>query len=233
MSDLFIGAYWGPREESTAQCASRLDMCLTSLALGSKLFRFWYKRGKSKPEALIHPIDSERLTSLVASGKRTRDSDNSNIECLGYRIGIWNGENEDLSASLSITCGMHARTPHLSNAVVLNLPSELGDSTYREVSLQALTSIISSWEPDWAAVISHQSADSRPFTTGKPFVDWMLYLRGSTFDHCKLPISASCIELENLGKVVITQDCPIEPKNPTHIQNVEAVESIVYKTSST
>jgi len=227
MSDLYIGAYWGPRQESADQCAERLKASFSELAATSDVFASWYEKGRSRRDALKHPVQPDDLLTLVESGCSKRDSDKSVIEDLGFRVGVWNGESEERSASLSVRCGAHSQNPNLGNSVVLSLPEVLGDLAEKERALKALMAVVRAWEPDWAGIISHESADARPFTPGSPFVDWMIYLNLSDIDSSRLPSSASVVSVNGKGTIVITQDAPVDPSNQSHVQNVQAVVSAI------
>lgn len=227
MSDLFIGAYWGPRQESAEQCAERLATCLKELATASDAFPSWYKKGKSRSDALKRPVQPDDLLMLVESGSNKRDNDKSVIEDLGFRVGVWNGASEERSASLSITCGLFAQNANLRNSVVLDFPEVLGDLGRKEGALQALVAVVRAWEPDWAGVVSRASRSTRPFTPGSPFVDWMIYLNCLDIGPSQLPSSASVVKLGDQGSIIITQDVPVDANDQNHVQNVRAVEAAI------
>ena len=41
--DLYLGAYWGPRQESARACASRLARCPAGFGATSPLLAAWYQ----------------------------------------------------------------------------------------------------------------------------------------------------------------------------------------------
>lgn len=227
MSDLYIGAYWGPRKESSEQCADRLATCLKELASVSDVFSSWFEKGRSRRDALTHPIQQDGILALVKSGSNKRDSDKSAIEDLGFRVGLWNGASEEHSVSLSVTCGSYSQVAGLGNSVVLNFPENLGTLTKREQASEVLASIARAWEPQWAGIISRASRNARPFTPGAPFVDWMIYLSELGSAPSKLPASASVVSVDDLGIIIITQEYPIDANDQSHVQNVQAVEAAI------
>ncbi len=228
MNDAFyLGAYWGPRQESAEQCAERLAKFLKELATASDVFASWYEQGKSRRDALTRPVQTDALLTLVKSGRSRRDSDKSIIEDLGFTFGIWNGASEERSVALGISCGLYWQNPNLGNSVVVNFPEALGDLAEKERALKALMAVVRAWEPDWAGIISHASADARPFTPGLPFVDWMIYLNRSDIDRTQLPSSASVVNVDGLGTIIVTQDIPVDANDQSHVQNVRAVEAVI------
>lgn len=225
MSDLYIGAYWGPRQETAEQCAERLATCLKYLALTSDTFASWYEKGKSRRDGLKQPVQPGDILMLVKKGRSKRDSDKSVIEDLGFRVGVWNGASEECSVSLSVTCGLFTQNANLRNSFVLDLPETLRDLGKKGGALQALVAVVMAWEPDWAGIVSRASRSSRSFKPDSPFVDWMIYLNRLDIAQLQLPPSASFVKVGDLGGIVITQDVPVDANNQDHVDNVRAVEA--------
>lgn len=227
MSDLYIGAYWGPRQEPAEQCAERLATCLKELATASDAFVSWYEKGKSRRDALRSPVQPKDLLKLVKSGCSKRNSDKSVIEDLGFQVGIWNGASEDRSISLSVICGSFSQNANLRNSVVLDFPEAPGDLGRKDVALQALVAVVRAWEPDWAGIVSRASSSTSPFKPGSPFVDWMIYLNYLDIASSQLPPSASVVKVSDHGSIIITQDVPVDANDQSHAQNVRAVEAAI------
>lgn len=230
MRDLYIGAYWGPRQESAGQCAERLTTCLKDLAAASDVFASWYEKGESRRDALARPVDPSEFSDLIdllEAGRNRRDDDKSVIEELGFHVGVWNGASEEHSVSLAVTCGLFAQKPNLGNALVLDFPEVLGDLGQKDRALQALVAVVKAWEPEWAGIISRAGRQTRPFTPGSPFVDWMIYLKDAAIDPSRLPSSASVVKVNDQGTIIITQDVPVDADDQSHVQNVQAVEAAI------
>lgn len=228
--DIYLGAYWGPRQESADQCAVRLTKCLKEVASVSHIFASWYETGWSRKEALekrINPVARDQLSELLRAGRNRRDSDKSIIEDLGFTLSLWNGKEDAQEVSFRCHCGCYSNVQGLGNSVVLDFPEVLGDLAEKERALKALMAVVRAWEPDWAGIISHESVDARPFTPGSPFVDWMIYLNQTNIDASELPSSASVVSVDGKGTIVITQDAPVDPSDQSHVQNVQAVESAI------
>lgn len=228
MSDLYIGAYWGPRQESVGQCADRLMACLDRLRDCDEVFSQWFEKGKSRRDALALPIDlrsQEKTLQLLESGRSKRDLDRTTIDDLGFRVNLWNGQASTQSATISISCGIYAENPHLRNSVVLDLPEDLGGLADKDHCVQVLKCVAETWEPDWAGVISRTSRNARSFNPALPFVDWMVYVNQIGIVPAGLPARATKMELTGKGTVVIVQDHPIDPSNPADLSNVNAVRA--------
>jgi hypothetical protein len=242
MSDLYIGAYWGPRQESAGQCAERMLACLTEFHGIGGVIASWYDKARNKRDANhrqeelqrpLHMWGDEELVRLFEGGRNRRDLDHSVIEELGFRATAWNwSEPKSASSSsetmkMTVTCGCYSH--RVGNALVLDFPEVLGDRAEKESALKALMAVVRAWEPDWAGLISRASRNARQFTPGSPFVDWMIYLKQTNIDASELPSSASVVSVDGKGTIVITQDAPVDPSDQSHVQNVQAVESAILR----
>jgi hypothetical protein len=226
MSDFYLGAYWGPRQESIGQCADRLQACLERLRDCDEVFSQWYEKGKSRKDALKKPMDFQAKASLVRildAGRHRRDLDRSVMDDLGFHVGLWNGGSDSRSASISVSCGSYCDNPNLRNAVVINLPEDFGGLADKDRCVQVLKCVAETWEPDWAGVISETSRNARPFNPAMPFVDWIFYINRIGIDRAKLPAAATACEVEGKGTVVIVQDRPIDPASQPDLANANAV----------
>lgn len=240
--DLYLGAYWGPRQESAYECAERLAACLTELhAIGGPLASWYAKDGgdtsgtfqKKRLERPVHTWNTDEVAHLLLRGRNRRDTDGAVIETLGFSAHLWNWKGPDrsyspgLSATLSTTCGMYSRNPHLRNVVVLDFPKQLSATRDRESSSRAILAVVKAWQPEWAGLISRRSREARSFTPGAPFVDWMTYLNHFKIDASKLPSSASVMRVDEQGVLIVTQDAPVDASDHIHAQNVRAVEAAI------
>lgn len=229
MNDLYIGAYWGPRQESVGQCADRLMACLERLRGCDEVFSQWFEKGKSRRNALSLPCDlqsQEKTMQLLDSGRSKRDFDRTTIEDLGFRVSLWNGQASTRSASISISCGIYNENPHLHNSVVITLPEDLGGLSDKDRCVKVLKVVADTWEPNWAGVISETSREARHHKPGTPFVDWMFYINRIGIDRAKLPAAATACEIDGKGTVVIVQDSPIDPASQSDLANANAVGSM-------
>lgn len=226
--DLYVGAYWGPRQEDAGQCADRLTACFQGLHDCDKVFAKWFERGKSRREALKKPVDvrsKDIVRRLLEAGRHRRDLDRIVMDDLGFTVGLWNGGSDSRSVSISICCGLYSENPHLRNSVVIDLPEDLGSLADKDRCVQILKCVAKTWEPDWAGVISRTSRNARPFNPGLPFVDWMIYVNQIGIVPLVLPATATTMELAGKGTIVIVQNHPIDPANAADLSNVNAVSA--------
>jgi len=114
----YAGAYWGPRKESTEECARRAEVFLAAMANVDPSFSHWFQQGKSRRDALKRPIDPSRaaIEKLIRRGKDRQ------FEELGYSVWAWNGVCSDYEdCGFNFACGVYAEG--ITNRCVLNLPS--------------------------------------------------------------------------------------------------------------
>jgi hypothetical protein len=145
---IFLGVYWGPREQSRESVASTLCEFLLAIreAVGEPASH-WFKTARSKAAAkreialTVQSIDKELKTSRTDIGKQPMPE-------LGYSFGAWNG------AELDVTASIGGFSPRLRNAVVLTD----GGGTIGDVSQwEALaSSAVRLFDPDAVAVTSHE-----------------------------------------------------------------------------
>jgi hypothetical protein len=227
--DVYVGAYWGPRQESIDGCADRLGRFFQDIARCDSVFKHWYDQGRSRKDALKRPIDvhsRDVVFQLLEKGRHRRALDRSLVEDMGFMIGLWNGQPDEKSLSLNVSCGMFADSSNLSNAVVLDLPEDLeklADTNRLATLLEIMARV---WDPEWAGVISRASREARGWKGGSPFVDWMLYLNRTGMDQTKLPPGASAKVIDNRGTILVVQEQPIDSSNPKDMANVNAVAAI-------
>jgi hypothetical protein len=229
VDDLYIGAYWKARKETSGGCADRLARFLTALSACGPVFSAWYKRGKTHRQAKpgeIHFEDKDCLLDLLEQGRNRTDVGKQVIEDLGFHIGMWNRRESQNEVGLSVTCGLYSTAPGLGgNCVVIDLPEELGDLRQTQRMANVLVAVATSWEPDWAGVISRKSREARNFVPGKPFVDWMLYVSSRLAANPTVPEPSSVIPVDAIGSVIVVQSEPVKADSPTDLQRVKAVET--------
>jgi hypothetical protein len=178
MTSFYVGAYWGDRKESAEECARRLSGCLTALTEVDPLLGSWRGLGRSRTTSqTLVGTDAGSLEQLLLKGRNRRDADRSVIEELGFQVGMWNGQETEISLSASV--GGYAGTPGLSNAVVLKLPAPVGIARRlygRQVAQRITEAIVESWEPNWATWASHPLQEVQDAPARTPVVGWLTYL---------------------------------------------------------
>lgn len=141
----YLGAYWGNREESAAECGRRTAVLLRSLSGCDAVFACWFERGVSPPDALNRPVvpDPDALRTLFERGANRQDEKRSAMQELGFRISLWNGRRGDESAGLSLLCGCYGSTARvwIPNSCVLDLPSQ-GPASDRVLRVGVLEAVL-------------------------------------------------------------------------------------------
>lgn len=147
----YIGAYWGPRPESSTDCARRIVDLLGRLSEISDQLACWFDKASSKQTALSSPVlpQIESVERLLAAGRHFKDEPLVPVPDLGFHIGIWNGRSGAEAGSLSISCG--GWFEGLSNSVVLKLPPSLLSATTEHLSAllgRVVGTLVSIFDPD-------------------------------------------------------------------------------------
>jgi hypothetical protein len=177
---LTAAAYWGPRKESSEDCARRATLFFEMLAKSSPLLRDWFERGWSKPKTLkaVDTSEANIRKLFEASNLSHRNKINEERRAgLGFRIAAWNGKSDEHEvAGIMIGCGKFSE--RLNNAVVVDLPTRFVESEdFGRKKLVILRALVASWEPDWAAIYDVHCKKGH-----EPFLDLALYIS------CSFPI---------------------------------------------
>jgi hypothetical protein len=229
MDHFRVGAYWEPRKETIHACAERLGRFLRALSACDSAFGRWYKLGKSRRDAKRSEIDFKSnhcLLDLLEKGRHRKDVGKEVMEDLGFLVCLWNGGEPPHEVGLKITCGLYSTVPGLGgNGVGIDLPEEFGDLRQSQRMANVLVAVATSWDPDWAGVISRKSRETRSFVPGKPFVDWMLYVSSRLVPNPTVPEPSSITPVDTLGSVIVVQQEPVKADSPADLQRVKAVEA--------
>lgn len=177
---MIVGAYWNERAESRESVATRLSRFLADASrINRNLFGSWFAKGNTRRGALRQQVatDPESLSGQLRCNRR--DFDGDQIPELGYAIGLWNGG----QVSLSATIGSHH--PHVGNAVVLSLHdagAELDGVSWRAL----LEAMVRDFEPNHAVVTSHahlqRTGVTAPWQAGWFTYDCSSGIREHSFD---------------------------------------------------
>jgi hypothetical protein len=180
----FLGAYWGPRQDSLQSCANCLATVLTELSkIQPSLFSKWFAQGASREEALNSEItiDGAQLLSVLTKGVNRKDIDRSPMPRLGNRVSLWTGHGDDQSASLSLICGSTTPMPGPSNNLLLDFPSDTSAFTglLEPVTLnKIMASAVLAFDPDWAVITSIDHLNKvRAARSNGPFAGWISYFK--------------------------------------------------------
>jgi len=224
----FMGAYWPARKESIDQCADRVLEFLESLANCDRVFAKWYELGWTRKQAVerMTPVLSrEYILKTLEKGQNRTDVGNEVIEEMGFDIGLWNGSEKTKSVGLHITCGLYWISPNekstLGNAVVLDLPDDLGELQQADHAVKVLAAAVESWEPAWAGIMSLDAMNKRGFNGASPFVDWMVFV---TQKIGQVAAPSVVYEVPNHGSIIVVQPCPPSPDDPGALERIRKVE---------
>lgn len=228
MTPYKLCAYWKARRETIAACADRLARFLTTLSACDVVFSAWYEKAMSQRKGKHIAIDfknTDRLLDLLERGRNRKDIGKEVMEELGFNVGMWNGEKSPKMVGLSITCGLFSTASGLGgNCVVIDLPEELGALQENEHMARVLVAVATSWEPDWAGVLSLDAMSKRKFSPVVPFVDWMLYVNNKLLLNPIMLEPTSITPVDVIGSLIVVQQARAEADNSAHWQSVKAVE---------
>ena len=152
-----FSSFWGAREESAVDIATRLFSCLTRLKQVHPFFADWRDGWENEEEWLAGlkpswPIEIEALAALVGGRKVEETADDPSP--LGFIVSGWTGPrngDEDASASLVLQAGKHAnRMAPNSFAVELPSPFIVPDLYDTGIIEGVMEVVVESWQPWWA-----------------------------------------------------------------------------------
>ncbi|WP_371823560.1 immunity 52 family protein [Myxococcus sp. CA056] len=223
----YAGVYWGPRKESSEECARRLEVLLEGLSSVDPSLGHWFQQGKSRADALKRPL-SPNLAELEAFVRKGKDR---TFDELGFSIGGWNGAGDDYETTgFLIACGGYSEWT--GNRCVYTLPSK-GPSLERTLSAPALAALMrqtaDAWEPDWGVAISEQHRDSlkprRP--KGTPYVGWVTYLAHHWGTFPPLPAPVRVEPVGDKGTLIVLTPERFTVSNPEHVALAERVRELL------
>jgi hypothetical protein len=209
----YMGAYWGPRPAPVDACAERLAKFMESLSDIDPLLASWFETGYSLRSARAKKVEPQAgaLRELLLASRARRDgAARSVMNDLGFRIGLWNGN--DTQVGLSATCGASPPTTAFGNRVVVNLPEAEGPalSLYQpRTGLAILKAIIAAWEPSWATWTSDRLRNAQQPKPGQVVVGWATYVPSpSPFPGGNLPLGVAG-ETLGTGVLITIGDDPV------------------------
>jgi hypothetical protein len=176
-----LGAYWMARQEDVGACAERLLRCLNGLRAVSPIFASWLViRGGTREQLVATP---QALRDLLLAGRNRADfAPHKVIKELGYSADLVTSPSPQEQLAFRVVCGMHASDPALINHCLLKFAAK-GDLSYDaiplELKIEALTVLVESWNPDWAALRSRSLSKAVQSARGKavePYFGWISYV---------------------------------------------------------
>ena len=217
----YVGAYWGPREDSLDQCADRALRWFSRLREIDAAFATWFELGSSRRQALSRPVEPDRqtITELLNRGRNRKDGGNrAVIPELGFRIDLWNGGDDEESVKLSAACGAYTLTA--PNNCILRLPRS-GSVADRFLRVSALWELVSAtiacWEPDHAVVTSRRISDLLDLPVEGVEVGWLTYV-SPKHPFVADPPSQAKVEPLGSGQLVVTTEERFTAERPEHLE---------------
>jgi Immunity protein 52 len=232
METYFIGAYWGDRKESVDACTDHVVRCLSALAKCDPAFSRWYRLGGSRKEAMERRFDVTQgaVKQLLLAGRNRRDIGKEVIEDLGFRISLWNGEEDAQDASFSAESGLSAGNPNLCNSCVINLPSE-GPPSERLLRVEALLclmrAVVDGFDPDWATVMPDSLLQRIRLVPNRPTPGWLFYISNRLFPGVNIPNTVRVVNVASQGQIAIITEDRFTSQNRDHLRARDAVESAI------
>lgn len=159
---MFIGAYWKERKEPRDEVAGRLARFFSSLATGNAVLSRWFLKGRTRESART-PLELNADAISAALEVNRRDVGAGVLSELGFNLGVWNGADASLAAT------MGASSPHIANSVVLTFLSA-PEAFDKEKWRRLLAAAVSATDSDHAVVTSMehlaQSGATHPWEAG-------------------------------------------------------------------
>ena len=199
-------------------CSPRGTLFLATRRGGAQ----WFKQGKNLREARKQRLvlDRPALEKMLRRGK------DRTFEDLGFRIGAWNGaEDEYDSTSFYIKCGGHAT--EVANLCLFHLPNRqsettMGPNAERVNTAGVLSGLVrcmaEAWEPEWAVA---PSSAHRDLVAPKPetgtFVGWVMYHANSRGPVPPLPEPVRVEPVEDKGTLIVLTPERFTVTNPEHV----------------
>ena len=226
----YMGAYWGPRQETASECARRAELFFHMLARCDSSLTQWYRAGKGFPKELPgYPLrpQVEELEEFLQKGRIRTDVDREVIEDLGFSQMVWNSKKD--ATDIRLVCGGYS--PWGSpNICLLNPPRQ---GTVRErllrvpVLTEVLTSMATAWDPDFAIVSSTEMVRLVQKQKGEVRVGWLTYLSRRLGKLPPLPAPVRIEPVGALGWLLTLSPEPMTASNPEHVAFTSRIRELL------
>ncbi|HYO67179.1 MAG TPA: Imm52 family immunity protein [Archangium sp.] len=216
----YVGAYWGPRQETALECARRAELFFHMLARCDPSFSQWYRAGRGFPRDLpgwpVRP-EMKEWESLFLKGRNRTDVGKEVIEDLGFHQMVWNAKKDAIHVHM--TCGGYSPWGG-PNSCLLNplWKSAVWERLVRSpVLVEVLTSVATAWDPDYAMASSSQMVDLIEKRKGEVRVGWLTYLSRRLGKLPPLPAPVRIEPVGTLGWLLVLSPEPMTASNPEHV----------------
>lgn len=221
-----ITAYWGPRRDDPAACATRLLRMLDALSEIDPVFGNWYCASRMKMVRAAS-LNRETLTALIAKGV-SREDDGTAFAENGYWFGAFNDTRKNPRA---IEISIHAGCATSGNRVSLKtMPLNAENASFIDVRVlkPVMLAIVSAWDATWCAAYPWSLLDLRSKRDApRPWFSlaWMTYIPPRFAPMVTPPRSAISERLPNGGLLMIATEERFETENPAHLTVARDIEA--------
>ncbi|MGZ3457245.1 MAG: Imm52 family immunity protein [Archangium sp.] len=226
----YVGAYWGPRQETALECARRAERFFHMLARCDPSFARWFSAGRGFPRELpgrpVLPAVKD-LEEFFLSGRIRADVGKKFIEDLGFLQMVWNAKKE--ATEIHLSCGGYS--PWGGPNSCLLYPTR--EVTVRERLLRApvlaevLTSTVTAWDPDFAVVTSSEMRRLVQKQGREVDVGWLTYLSRRLGKLPPLPAPVRIEPVGALGWLLVLSPEPMTASNPEHVAFAARVRELL------
>lgn len=174
MKNLFLGAYWGPREESREACAQRLSAFMGDLAALHPRFTGWGEAsGSPKKPRLQFEITPEGIAKVLDTNNN--DVDGQPIVDLGFSLGCYT-ETEPEEGVVRIDATLGVFTPLIPNSILLKMRKPV----IADVDLWEKIAATTIWifNPDDVVITSDAYVEKRGGGRPREVGGWFTYKKG-------------------------------------------------------
>jgi hypothetical protein len=226
----YVGAYWGPREETALECARRAERFFHMLARCDPTFAQWYRAGRGASRELpgipVRP-EVQEWEQLFLRGRNRTDATGKVIERLGFTEFVWNAKKE--RTRIEFHCGEYS--PWGQGNICLLDPPSTGPVRERllraPVLTEVLTSMATAWDPDFAMATSGEMVDLVERREREVRVGWLTYLSRRLGTLPPLPAPVRIHPVGELGWLLILSPEPMTASNPEHVAFTARVRELL------
>ncbi len=224
----FVGAYWGPRQETARVCAQRAEHALRLLADCDPSFAQWYRAGRKAPPGLPgHPVQEiEDLERLLLAGRNRGDVSRAILEDMGFTMGLFNARQE--RTRLEFHCGAYYPEGH--NYCLLEPPK---DAPVHERLLSApvlariLTSMVAAWDPNFVTASSLEMLRLVEGPERETRVGWLTYVSRRLGRVPPLPAPVRIEPVGTQGWLLTLSPERMTAGNPEHVALTARVRELL------
>jgi immunity protein 52 of polymorphic toxin system len=220
-----ITAYWGPRREGPAACATRLSRMLDALSAIDPVFGNWYCASRMKMVAATS-LDAKALAALIEKGVSREDTGEPFAEN-GYWFGAFNDTRKNPRAiEISIHAGCSTSGVNLVSLKTMPLNEENASFINLPVLKPAMLAIVSAWEATWCVTYPMDLFRLRTSATRPWFsLAWMTYISPRFAPMITAPRAAISERLSNGALLMIASEERFETENPSHLAVARDIEA--------